>query len=366
MPLETIVQGRISEQLRNAVAGYFDIHMLQFDVEFERFRHAVRLSGVFRAPVEEAYDVISARAKQDGYVIFFRQEGEEQVIYALQGSLPQVRRNYLLAGLLFVATLASVFLTFGLTPEMGIDWRGGFSYAIPLMSILLAHELGHFFVARHYKMQVSPPYFIPLPLVSLGTLGAVIAMLAPPKNRRQLLQMAAAGPLFGLVLAIPILIYGLSISEVGPLPVGQPYLMEGNSILYAGIKYLMFGQMLPSPDGIDVSLHNVAFAGWVGLLVTALNLIPAGQLDGGHAAFTLFGRRIRPLSYVLIVLMAVLSFRFTGWLIWAALIFIFGRTYAVPMDDITPLDGKHKALAALMLVLAVLLFVAVPFRFVPG
>lgn len=364
MTIDPIVRGRLTEQLQDIVAGYFAISYIDFDREFPPFEFAARLQGQFLTETEHAYDAIAAKAQRHGYLVFFRKEEGEPVIYVAQGVLPQVRPNYQVALFLFIVTLASVFITFGLTPDFTIDWRGGLSYAIPLMTILLAHELGHFFVARRNRINVSPPYFIPLPIISLGTLGAVIMMLAPPKNRRKLLQMAAAGPLAGLVFALPIIWYGLSTSPVQPLPVGQSYLMEGNSILYAVLKWLIHGQWLPSAGGMDVTLNNVAFAGWVGLLVTALNLIPAGQLDGGHALFALFGERVRAITYVLIAAMLVMSFRYVGWLIWAALLYFLGRRYAVPLDDLTPLDAKHKALAAFMLILAVLLFTPIPFTFV--
>lgn len=374
MPINHLVQGRMTEQLQQGVDGYFEIESIRFDVQFQTFEHAVRLGGRFLTSPEIAYDAISERAKGWGYLVFFRKEDDEQVIYAAQGTLQQARSRYALAITLFLVTLVSVFLTFGLIIDSGgqmgplpfalsLDWESGLGYAIPLMLILLGHELGHFVVARRHHMSVTPPYFIPLPIISLGTLGAVIAMRSPPKNRRHLLQMAAAGPLVGLILAIPILWYGLSISQLGPLPVGESYMMEGNSLLYAGLKWLRFGQFLPAQN-LDVMLSPVAFAGWVGLLVTALNLIPAGQLDGGHAAFTLFGERIRPLTYILIAILLVLSLRYVGWLIWAALLLVFGRVYAVPMDDITPLDNKHKALAILLLVLAVLLFMPNPMSIV--
>ncbi|HEY54475.1 MAG TPA: site-2 protease family protein [Caldilineae bacterium] len=363
LPIDTLVQGRMTEELKYAVDGYFEIESIRFDVPILTFQHGVRLSGRFLGPTDVAYDAISERARPNGYLIFFRKEDAEQVIYAAQGTLPKTKPRWRLAGILFVATVLSVFITYGLTADLTIDWRLGLGYAVPLMTILLAHELGHFFVARRNRMAVSPPYFIPLPIISLGTLGAVIVMRTPPKNRKKLLQMGAAGPLAGLVFAIPILWYGLSISYIGHLPVGESYMLEGNSLLYAGLKWLQFGRFLPAA-GLDVMLSPVAFAGWVGLLVTALNLIPAGQLDGGHAAYTLFGPRIRWFNYVLIAILLALSFRFTGWLIWVGLLILFGWRHAVPMDDITPLDGKHKALAILLLLLAVLLFMPSPMTIV--
>ncbi len=369
MPIDSLVQGRLAQQVQDAVVGYFAIDSIRFDTPFERSEHAIRLSGRLLVSSEEAYDAVAARARGYGLVTFFRREGEEQVIYFVQGEIPVHRPRWRLAALLFSLTTISVFVTGGLmTGEGGasIDWRAGLSFAAPLLLILVAHELGHFFVGRRHRMAISPPYFIPLPLSVLGTLGAVIVMRSPPKNRKQLLQMGAAGPLAGLVFAIPLLIYGLLTSDLAPLPVDQPYIMEGNSIFYLAMKYLIFGQRLPSPAGMDVFLNNIAFAAWAGLLVTALNLIPVGQLDGGHAAFTLFGQRIRPLTYFIMAGLIVLAWytQFWGWLIWAGLLFVFGQVYAVPFDDLTPLDGKHKALAILMLVLFVLLFAPNPLRVV--
>ncbi|MCO6452345.1 MAG: site-2 protease family protein [Caldilineales bacterium] len=359
----------MSEQVQKAVAGQFQIEAMQFDIPFVRSQHAIRLSGRFLVPTEAAYEHISRLATDSGYVVYFRKEEDAEVIYFTPGRLPEHRPRWPLAVGLFAVTVVSVFLTGALTQEtpdssMTIDWLAGLSYAIPLMLILLAHELGHFFVGRRYRMAVSPPYFIPLPLSILGTLGAVIVMVTPPKNRKHLLQLGAAGPLAGLVFAIPLLIIGLSYSNIQPLPTDQPYFVEGNSLLYVALKYLMFGQVLPTPDGQDVFLHNIAFAAWAGLLVTALNLIPAGQLDGGHAAYTLFGIRIRPLTFVIIGILIGLAIytQFWGWMLWAVLLFFFGQTYAVPLDDITPLDGKHKALAIFMLVLFVLLFAPNPLR----
>lgn len=372
MPTDSLVQGRLSEQLQAVVAGYFAIDTIRFDVPFGRFEHAIRLSGRFLTPTSQAYDAIAAGAEAYHLLVFFRKEAKEAVIYAVQGALPTLKPRWGLAIALFLATLASIFITGGLQQEapgapITLDWRSGVSLALPLASILLAHELGHFFVGRRYRMGVSPPYFIPLPASIFGTLGAFILMLAPAKNRRQLLQMGAAGPLAGLALTIPILIYGLATSAVGPLP-KVPFSLEGNSLFYGGLKWLLFGQWLPG-NGVDVQLNNIAFAGWVGLFITGLNLIPAGQLDGGHAALTLFGERVRPLTWVIIGALVALALatQAWNWLIFAALLLFLGRVYATPMDDLTPLDRKHKILAGFLLVLFVLLFTPIPWQvIVPG
>jgi len=162
----------------------------------------------------------------------------------------------------------------------------GLSFSIPLMAILLCHEMGHYIAARIHHVPASLPYFVPLPpgIGMFGTMGAVI-LQSRTTDRRKLIDIGAAGPLAGLAVAIPVLIYGLHLSTVGPIEGG---LQEGNSILYAVLKRLVCGAWLPD-RGIDVNLHPIAFAGWAGLFVTMLNLIPISQLDGGHVAIAFFG-----------------------------------------------------------------------------
>jgi len=162
----------------------------------------------------------------------------------------------------------------------------GLSFSVPLMAILLCHEMGHYVAARIHHVPASLPFFVPLPpqLGPFGTMGAVI-LQSRTTDRRKLIDIGAAGPLAGLVVAIPVLIYGLHLSQVGPIESGT---QEGNSLLYAVLKRLVCGAWLPD-HGIDVKLHPIAFAGWAGLFVTMLNLIPISQLDGGHVAIAFFG-----------------------------------------------------------------------------
>jgi membrane-associated protease RseP (regulator of RpoE activity) len=162
----------------------------------------------------------------------------------------------------------------------------GLSFSIPLMAILFCHEMGHYIAARIHRVPASLPYFVPLPpgFGLFGTMGAVI-LQSRTSDRRKLIDIGAAGPLAGLLVAIPVLAYGLHLSPIGPIA-GQ--YQEGNSLLYAVLKRLVCGMWLPA-QGIDVNLHPVAFAGWAGLFVTMLNLIPISQLDGGHVAIAFFG-----------------------------------------------------------------------------
>lgn len=187
----------------------------------------------------------------------------------------------------------------------------GLSYSLPLLLILLCHELGHYFVARLHGVPASLPYFIPLPPgLGLGTLGAVISMRHATRDRRKLIDIGAAGPLAGLAVAIPVLLYGLARSPIIDAPPGS--LQEGNSILYAILKYATKGEWLP--NGMrDVNISPTAWAGWAGLLVTMINLLPIGQLDGGHVATAYFGNRYNRFATLLHRALPFVAVGVGGW-----------------------------------------------------
>lgn len=265
---------------------------------------------------------------------------------------------------------------------------GGLAFSLSLLAILLAHEFGHYLAGRYHRTHVTLPYFIPFPFSAFGTMGAFIQLKEPPKNKRILLDIGIAGPIAGLVVAVPVLLLGLSLSEVSHIPSslipGQGLQIEGNSILYLFSKYVVFGQLLPAPGsygnlsaiqywvqyfftgqplplgGVDVILSPVAWAGWAGLLVTALNLIPAGQLDGGHVLYSLIGHRAKLLLPIILVALALLGFVWPGWWLWAFLILLLGRYHAEPLDQITTLDTNRQAVALLGLVIFILVFTPVP------
>jgi membrane-associated protease RseP (regulator of RpoE activity) len=276
--------------------------------------------------------------------------------------------------------------------------KEGWPFAVSMLGILAAHEFGHYFVGRLHGVNVTLPYFLPLPfpISPFGTMGAFINMKSVPKNRRQLLDIGLAGPVAGMIVAIPVLLIGLSLSKLSMLPAGPaanglPQLqMEGNSILYLLAKYTIFGQLLPAPadyhtlspllywvryfftsrplpyGALDVSMHPVAWAGWGGMLITALNLIPAGQLDGGHMIYVLLGRRnSQRLFYFILAAMLLLGLVWKGWWLWAFLIFLLGRIYAEPLDQITKLDNRRKILAIGALILFILVFTPVPLINIP-
>ena len=355
--------------IRDDLADLFTCLLIQ---THEPQTGSIRFKGQFRCDLADCFDEVRGRVEKHGFTPFIRQEEGQTYLIAIPVVFKATPSQWLLNLLLFLATILSTLLV-----GMESGWDGvslptlaqlltGWPFTVSLLLILGSHELGHYFMARYHGVPVTLPYFIPMPFSIIGTMGAFIRIKAPIKNKRALLDIGAAGPLAGLIFAVPILLYGLATSEVGPLPTGEPYLLEGNSILYILAKLLVFGQMLPSPEGLDVTLNNVAWAGWVGLLVTGLNLLPIGQLDGGHIAYALFGKQARTFYWPILITLIVLMFLSEGttWGIWILLLFFFGRVHAEPLDDVTPLDPQRRMVALFSLILFFLVFVAIPFTLV--
>lgn len=343
-----------------------------------------------------AYDELTSLLNPYRVTPIFRVENNQHVVILIPGipnpNPSKIWVNILLLFLTFFSVLftGALFSYQGQLPTTPIEILkfivSGLPFTLSLLAILLAHEFGHYLAGRYHKANVTLPYFIPFPFSYFGTMGAFIQMKAPPKNRRIMLDIGIAGPLAGLIVAIPVLLLGLSLSAVETLPyrlqIGQ--IFEGNSLLYLFLKYIVHGELLPHPltyygaepviywvryfftgmplprGGLDVTLHPIAWAGWAGLLVTAINLIPAGQLDGGHLVYVLLGKRASQLIPVVLVGLLILGFVWYGWWIWAGLILFFGRFYAEPLDQITQLDRRRKLIAILGIIIFVLVFTPVP------
>jgi len=282
--------------------------------------------------------------------------------------------------LLFMLTCITTTLAVGLFSfDPALPWVEAFArmlgqgamYAGTLMAILLAHEMGHYVLARRHGVPVSLPYFLPgPPFISFGTFGAFIRMPQRVGEARALLDIGLAGPLAGLVVTIPFLALGLSLSPVEPLSSLRGGMFEGNSLLYLLLKWLILG---PIPAGHDVNLHPIAFAGWMGLLVTSLNLFPVGQLDGGHIAFALLGpkrgthiaRVVFGSLLVLAVAMAIIEQLFV-WVIWALLIALIGVRHPPLAPETKPLDRPRQVLGVLALLLFALTFTPIPISATPS
>lgn len=328
-------------------------------------QRAVRCRGQLLLEAQAAHDTIVARAQAFGYTPLFQHDPIGAAILFIPTPQKAPPSRLWLAVLLFVLTIASTMLVGGQeyiesTGQIVFNWGYALSFSASLLAILLAHELGHFIVARREGVAVSYPFFIPMPFFLLGTMGAFIAIKDLVPNRRALLAIGIAGPLAGLLVAIPVLAIGLSISEVKQVVPLPGSFTEGNSLLYAAMKILIFGRFLPS-GGEDVYLHPVALAGWAGLLVTGLNLLPAGQLDGGHIFFALFGARAaRIMSMIVAVALLGLGFLWSGWFIWAVMVALIGQQRSPLRNEISPLEGPWRWLAYLGLLTFILVFTPVP------
>jgi membrane-associated protease RseP (regulator of RpoE activity) len=398
-------------RLQAAVADLFAVEDVTFGLP--RDPEAIRFRGRLLVPSDRAFPELTARFKAEDYTAVLRRDEDQdrQVLLALPGLAPQVKPSRVWINVvLYVATILSTLytgvlisgavpetLSFGESLLWGLThiWMG-WPFALSIMLILTGHELGHYFAGRYFNVAVTLPYFIPLPMPisPLGTLGAFIAMKERTLNRRQMLGIAVAGPLTGLVLALPVLVIGLALSTVHPITMpgpGEIVSYEGNSLLYLLVKFALFGKVLPGSGlppgsaldllrevgaallgtfpvdrGYDVFIHPVAWAGWAGLLVTALNLLPVGQLDGGHVVYSLLGQKARVLTWPMIGLCLFMGLVFwPGWLLWGTLIFFFGQGHPDPLDDVTRLSAGGKALAVLTLLVFFLTFMPMPFREVP-
>lgn len=239
-------------------------------------------------------------------------------------------------------------------------FAGGIWYATAIVSILLAHEMGHYLMCRRYGIRATLPFFIPFPLNPFGTLGAVIRMESRIPSRKALFDVGVAGPLAGLVVTIPAMLIGLKLSEIRPLTSDVVGLSLGESVLFSVIADWLKG--VP-PEGHDIFLHPLAFAGWTGLFVTALNLLPIGQLDGGHIVYAILGGRSRYVFLgALIGFIAICAFVFWGWFVMVLLLLFFGYRHPPTLDD-RPLDTRRQVLGLFTFVIFILSFTPKPFIF---
>ena len=276
------------------------------------------------------------------------------------------RPKLLVPIILFLLTAATTIVS-GVTFK-GIDpfknpsrLLEGLPFSFTLLTILLAHEFGHFFASQRHGMQSSLPYFIPAPpLITLGTFGAVIKSRAQDINKKALLDIGAAGPLAGFVIAIAATVIGLNLSEVATLPKTGEVNGLGSSIIFQILSYLVIGSV---PENQGILLHPIAFAGWIGFLMTSVNLLPIGQLDGGHIAYAVFGKRHRAISITMLMFLIILAvFTWPGWLFLAILYAILCVRHGHPSlpDGQVTLGRKRRLIGWFSLVVFVLTFLPLP------
>ncbi len=285
-----------------------------------------------------------------GEEIFIQQEKKKRIPY--------------LNILLFLLTIFTTLVAGALME--GADLRSDFSslkmgipFSFTLITILGFHEFGHFIASRIHGVKATLPYFIPAPPFPfiIGTFGAFIKVKSPIYDKKTLLDIGAAGPIAGFLIAVPSVIWGLQISEVREVIPGQGFVL-GNSLLLHILEKIIYGNI---PPGYDIHLGSVAFAGFIGLLVTAFNLLPIGQLDGGHISYALFGRKQNIIAKIVFVSLILLSFLWLGWLIWAMLIYTIGFKHPPTVNDFSIIDKKRKIIGYICITIFILCFTPIPF-----
>ena len=237
--------------------------------------------------------------------------------------------------------------------------RAGFPFAVTLLAILLTHEMGHYTLAQWHHVRATLPYFLPAPPIFIGTFGAFIRLKSMPPSRRALFDVGAAGPWAGLLVAIPAIIIGLRLSVIRPEGLGEGGMILGDSMLFSFLTRITLGA---TPDDMTIMLHPIALAGWIGLFVTLLNLLPIGQLDGGHVTYAMFGRRHRWISRLAVAAIAVLAYKtWPGWFVWVIVPLIIGVDHPPTLEDHVPLRGWRRLAGWLTAAVFVLTFIPTPF-----
>ena len=238
----------------------------------------------------------------------------------------------------------------------------GLWYSASILAILGAHEFGHYFACRIYGVDASLPYFLPAPIPLTGTLGAFIRIRQPIAGKRELFDIGIAGPIAGFIVAVPVLLVGLSLSRVSQLPADTTGFFElGEPLLFKAVAWLIWGT---PPEGYSVNLHPMAFAAWFGLLATALNLFPIGQLDGGHISYAVFGRKSTLVTLATVGILVALTFVSSSWVVWTVLtvgmLIAFGPRHPSTIDEDIPLDRSRRRLALVALIMFIVCFTPAP------
>lgn len=284
----------------------------------------------------------------------------------------EVKNRPVINIVLFIITFLSVTFA-GSTEEPTLfeTFTSGLPYSITLITILLFHEFGHYFAARRFGVEATLPYFIPIPPILgipsiIGTMGAIIKTRTPIPNRRALFYIGAMGPLPGFIISLTAVLVGLYLSDVKPIPAvkgDMSMIIFGDSLLFSAITWLFHGTI---PSGYSVDPSPYAFAGWIGFLITSLNLMPLGQLDGSHILYALIGRKQKIFGWATLGGLIVLSFIWQGWIVWIGLTLLFLMVAHPDIQDDAPLSGMEKAIGWFCMLILLLTFVPVPVDFLQG
>ncbi|MCX7769638.1 MAG: site-2 protease family protein [Proteobacteria bacterium] len=266
--------------------------------------------------------------------------------------------NIILFLLTFLTTTFAGTILAGKDPFIIKNLKNGLPFSLSLLTILLFHEFGHYILSKKHNVEASLPYFIPAPSF-IGTFGAIIKMKSNINSKNQLIDIGTAGPISGFLISLPFLIYGISKSTiVDAIP--EVSISLGDSLLIKIMIKIIIGDL---PENKDIMLHPVAFAGWIGCFVTAMNLFPVGQLDGGHISYALFTKKSVFISRLFIVILIILGFfAWEGWFIWAFLLIVIGTKHPPVLDEDEELTPLRKFLGIFSLIVFILTFIPTPFK----
>lgn len=341
------------ENLLSLINNYFEIY--QFS---ER-----NFIGRLREPWEINLKNLKNVLESYGYMPFFSKKKNFHILTLAEKIYKEEKKeNYWINLILFILTLFTTLIVGsfhqGGNPFSRIsDIFLGVPFSFSLLAILGSHELGHYFTAKRENVSVSLPYFLPVPHPLIGTMGAFIKMRSIIPSKKSLIRVGIAGPLTGFLVALPITYLGLRFSKIIKTDEIRYGLSLGNSIIFSTLTKIVFKDI---PKGFDVLLHPMAFAGWLGFFVTALNLIPLGQLDGGHIAYAIFGR-LKIFIIAVLGILIYLSRYWPGWLFWVIIVSLLSLRHPPVQDEITPLTKKDIFWAILALIILLLTFPPKPF-----
>jgi membrane-associated protease RseP (regulator of RpoE activity) len=363
---------------QNPVEPPFDLELLQREVgqrfPFYDMKSNINTVAFFcridEETLEEKFESLRLTLIEKNYIPMIRREKGEYIIYVIKKPKTKKPRSIWVNIILLAATVATTTLAGALqwVDINQVDWinmvsleyllQGFIFFSVPLLAILGVHEMGHYYASKKHRVDASLPFFIPLPPpFILGTFGALISTREPIPNRKALLDIGIAGPLCGFLVAIPVSLIGFYFIQQDPLPLPT----GGTSIILVPPLLLLWMQNLFSLSGNYV-IHPTLFAGWVGIFLTAVNLLPAGQLDGGHVVRALLKDKHKYISWLVIFVLAGLSFFYTGWLMFAIIILLFiGTQHQPPLNEVTALDTRRKLLGLLILIIFILSFAPIPF-----
>ncbi|MBN2603362.1 MAG: site-2 protease family protein [Candidatus Thermoplasmatota archaeon] len=361
------------ELLKKEVGQRFPYYDIRIDTNAVAF-----FCRVDKDSLEQNFDSLRKSLSDKGYIPMLRAEHGEHIIYIItkpKGKQKSVWINIIL----LIATIITTILTGALLNSGYADMQsvpdltevltlenllnGAIYFSFPLLSILLIHEMGHYFTSRRYKLSVTLPYFMPIPPIvpgfNIGTFGALISSGDPMPNKKALFDVGISGPIAGFIVAIPVAIIGIATSEVVVIP--PP--VSGEVILGSSLLFTLISNLFHTvPEGFALNLNSIAFAGWVGLLITSINLLPAGQLDGGHIFRAVLGKHQRIAGWIAVMIMIL-----TGWWFFALIIiFLMGMMHPPPLDDNSRLGFKRQILFIVALVVLILCYIPFPIATIQG